>query len=129
MRDPQQDHMRSSGLGAVAFALMIASIVGFGALATVTRIIGAAAIPIWVFAALAAVAIFKGPFAAGGGFDRDSGNAALASGAADFIVFGKLFTSNPDLPARFATGAPLVDFDPTTFYSPGPKGYIDYASL
>lgn len=61
MRDPQQDHMRSSGLGAVAFALMIASIVGFGALATVTRIIGAAAIPIWVFAALAAVAIFKGP--------------------------------------------------------------------
>ena len=61
MQDPQQEHMRSSGLGAMACALMIASIVGFGALATVTRFIGAAAIPIWVFAALAAVAIFKGP--------------------------------------------------------------------
>ena len=73
--------------------------------------------------------LFKGPFAAGGGFDRDSGHAALASGAADFIVFGKLFTSNPDLPVRFAKGAPLVAPDPLTFYSPGPKGYIDYSAL
>lgn len=73
--------------------------------------------------------LFSGPFAAGGGFDRESGNAALASGAADFIVFGKLFTSNPDLPVRFARGAALVDPDPTTFYSPGPKGYTDFATL
>ena len=73
--------------------------------------------------------LFKGPFAAGGGFDRDSGNAALASGMADFIVFGKPFTSNPDLPARFAKGAPLTEPDPATFYSPGPKGYIDFSSL
>jgi hypothetical protein len=36
-----------------------------------------------------------------GAFTLDSGNAMLASGGADFIVFGKLFTSNPDLPARF----------------------------
>ena len=49
--------------------------------------------------------LFKGPFAAGGGFDRESGNALLASGGADYIVFGKLFTSNPDLPQRFAKGA------------------------
>jgi len=73
--------------------------------------------------------LFKGPFAAGGGFSRESGNATLASGAADFIVFGKLFTSNPDLPARFAQGAQLQDPDPSTFYSPGPKGYVDYPSL
>ena len=73
--------------------------------------------------------LFKGPFAAGGGFTRESGNAALASGAADFIVFGKLFTSNPDLPVRFAKGAPLADFDANTFYSPGPKGYTDFPSL
>ena len=73
--------------------------------------------------------LFKGPFAAGGGFNQVSGNAAVASGAADFIVFGKLFTSNPDLPARFARGAPLTDFDTTTFYSAGPKGYVDFPTL
>jgi N-ethylmaleimide reductase len=73
--------------------------------------------------------LFKGPFLAGGGFTQESGNAAIASGVADFIVFGKLFTSNPDLPARFEKSATLVDPDPNTFYSPGPKGYTDYSTL
>jgi N-ethylmaleimide reductase len=73
--------------------------------------------------------LFNGPFAAGGGFTKESGDAALRSGAADFIVFGKLFTSNPDLPARFAKGAALAPFDAGTFYSPGPKGYVDFAFL
>jgi hypothetical protein len=52
--------------------------------------------------------LFSGPFAAGGGFEQQSGNAMLESGGADVIVFGKLFTSNPDLPDRFAAGAPLT---------------------
>jgi N-ethylmaleimide reductase len=73
--------------------------------------------------------LFKGPFLAGGGFTKESGNATLASGAADFIVFGKLFTSNPDLPVRFEKSAALIDPDPNTFYSPGPKGYTDYSAL
>lgn len=73
--------------------------------------------------------LFKGPFAAGGGFTKESGDAMLASGGADFIVFGKLFTSNPDLPVRFEKGAPLVDPDPNTFYGGGETGYITYASL
>lgn len=73
--------------------------------------------------------LYKGTFAAVGGFSRESGNAALASGAADFIVFGKLFVSNPDLPHRFKIGAPLAPWDATTFYSGGVKGYIDYPSL
>jgi len=73
--------------------------------------------------------LFKGPFAAGGGFNKDSGNAMLASGGADFIVFGKLFTSNPDLPVRFERGAALVDPDPNTFYGGGENGYITYVSL
>jgi N-ethylmaleimide reductase len=72
---------------------------------------------------------YNGTFAAGGGFDFASGNAMLASGGADAIVYGKLFTSNPDLPARFAAGAELTPFDPTTFYSPGAKGYTDFHSL
>lgn len=73
--------------------------------------------------------LFDGVFAAGGGFTRDTGNEALRSGLADFIVYGKLFTSNPDLPARFEQDAELTDFNPDTFYSPGPEGYTDYASL
>jgi N-ethylmaleimide reductase len=73
--------------------------------------------------------LFKGPFAAGGGFTKDSGNAMLASGGADFIVYGKLFTSNPDLPARFEKNAPLTDFDANTFYGGGETGYITYPSL
>ena len=70
--------------------------------------------------------LFKGTFAAGGGFTLESADAALESGLADFVVIGKLFTSNPDLPERFAVGAPLVDPDPSTFYTAGAKGYIDF---
>src|SRR5262249_14843925 len=73
--------------------------------------------------------LFNGPFAAGGGFTKDSGNSALASGLADFVVFGKLFTSNPDLPVRFERGAELVPPDPAVFYTPGPEGYTTYKSL
>jgi N-ethylmaleimide reductase len=72
---------------------------------------------------------YPGTFAAGGAFTRESGNAALKSGLADFIVYGKPFLANPDLPARFARGAPLNAPDPGTFYSPGAKGYTDYPTL
>ena len=73
--------------------------------------------------------LFHGPFAAGGGFTKDSGDAVIKSGLADFVVFGQLFTSNPDLPLRFANAAALVSPDPSTFYSPGARGYTDFASL
>jgi hypothetical protein len=33
------------------------------------------------------------------------------------------------LPVRFASDAVLVTPDPSTFYSPGAKGYTDFASL
>ena len=70
--------------------------------------------------------LYPGTFAAGGAFDFASGNAMLASGLADYIVFGKLFTSNPDLAERFANGMDLTPFDATTFYTPGAKGYTDF---
>ena len=34
------------------------------------------------------------------------------------MAFGKLFIANPDLPKRFALGAPLNAPDPSTFYGP-----------
>jgi N-ethylmaleimide reductase len=73
--------------------------------------------------------LFPGPFLAGGGFTQASGHEAIRSGLADFIVYGKLFTSNPDLPGRFAKDAELVVPNPATFYTPGPEGYTSYAPL
>lgn len=64
-----------------------------------------------------------------GGFTKESGTAALKSGLADFIVYGKPFIANPDLPVRFVKDASLAVADPSIFYSPGPKGYIDWPTL
>jgi N-ethylmaleimide reductase len=50
----------------------------------------------------------------------------LDKGDADGIVYGRLFISNPDLPKRLKNGWPLTPYDRKTFYTPGPRGYIDY---
>lgn len=64
-----------------------------------------------------------------GGYDRTSGNGAIAEGAADLVAFGRLFISNPDLPARFAREAGLTPYDRSTFYGGGARGYVDYPAL
>jgi N-ethylmaleimide reductase len=69
---------------------------------------------------------FRGPFILNGGFDRETGNAALAEGQADLISFGSLYLANPDLPERFAEGAPLNPPDRATFYGGDHRGYTDY---
>lgn len=73
--------------------------------------------------------LFSGALLLNGGFDGASGEAAVADGRADAIVYGKSFISNPDLVERIRLDAPLNAFNPKTFYSPGPAGYIDYPSL
>jgi len=70
--------------------------------------------------------IFKGVYFAGAGLDQAKGADILEQGAADAIVYGKLFISNPDLPRRFAEGLPLAADDPKTHYGKGPEGYTDY---
>jgi 2,4-dienoyl-CoA reductase-like NADH-dependent reductase (Old Yellow Enzyme family) len=62
-------------------------------------------------------------------FSYETANQALAAGEADAVAFGKLFVANPDLPKRFALGAPLNTPDPSTFYGTGPQGYTDYPAL
>ena len=64
-----------------------------------------------------------------GGFDAATGDEALASGAADAIAYGVPFIANPDLPARFRTGATLNVPDQEAFYTPGSRGYTDYPFL
>ncbi len=73
--------------------------------------------------------LFRGAYFAGGGLNRDSATELIASGRADAAVFGELFLANPDLPARFAYRTGLNPPDRDTFYTPGPKGYIDYPVL
>ncbi|MGH8782019.1 alkene reductase [Paraburkholderia sp.] len=70
--------------------------------------------------------LFDGPLLHGGGLDHDSGAALVAERKADAAVFGSAYLANPDLPQRFAAGAPLNAPQRDTFYSDGPKGYIDY---
>ncbi|NUO49710.1 MAG: alkene reductase [Polyangiaceae bacterium] len=69
---------------------------------------------------------FGGVFIANQGFTRETAERAIAAGEADAVAFGKLFISNPDLPQRFRSGAPLAPWDDQTFYSDGPGGYTDY---
>jgi 2,4-dienoyl-CoA reductase-like NADH-dependent reductase (Old Yellow Enzyme family) len=73
--------------------------------------------------------IFGGVFVANEAIDFQTGQQLLDEGKADAVAFGKLFIANPDLPARFATGAPLNRPNSATFYAPGPEGYIDYPAL
>ncbi|MEO5646789.1 MAG: alkene reductase [Chitinophagaceae bacterium] len=64
----------------------------------------------------------------GNGYNLDSANKALQNNEADFIAFGRAFINNPDLVQRLAHDLPLAqEADQSTFYTPGEKGYIDYA--
>lgn len=74
----------------------------------------------------AARSAFQGALLVGMGYTPVEAAATVADGTAAAIVFGHHFISNPDLVTRVRSGVPLVEPDPKTFYSPGPKGYIDY---
>ncbi|TDC84254.1 alkene reductase [Actinomadura sp. 7K507] len=58
-----------------------------------------------------------------------AGEQVLAADLADLFSFGRLFISNPDLPARFATGAPLTPHAPALVYGGDAEGYVDYPAL
>jgi len=73
--------------------------------------------------------IYQGVYLAGASFTKESGEALLAQGGADAIVFGTKFLANPDLPERFKVQAPLNEPDQSTFYVPGEHGYTDYPRL
>jgi len=69
---------------------------------------------------------FVGPFIGNGGYSAATADAAIASGHADAVSFGSPYVANPDLVARFASGAALAAPDPATFYQGEAAGYIDY---
>lgn len=70
--------------------------------------------------------LFQGTIISAGGYDYERGNAVLAAGYADLIAYGRLFISNPDLPARFTRNDPLNPYNRATFFGGDARGYTDY---
>lgn len=73
--------------------------------------------------------LFKGVTITNNLYTRDLAIEARRTNSADMIAFSRAYISNPDLVERLRRNAPLNDPDLRTFYSGGPKGYIDYPSL
>jgi len=73
--------------------------------------------------------VFKGALILSGGYDAARAESDLAAGKCDLIAVGRPILANPDLVARWKAGAAVNAPDMSTFYSGGPKGYIDYPAL
>lgn len=69
---------------------------------------------------------FTGPLVANADYDAARADAAIESGYADLVAFGRSFLANPDLPRRLQEGLPLNVPDTETFYNGGAHGYTDY---
>jgi 2,4-dienoyl-CoA reductase-like NADH-dependent reductase (Old Yellow Enzyme family) len=72
---------------------------------------------------------FGGVYIANEQFSIESAQEALHNGTADAIAWGKDFISNPDLPERLRTGAPLNALRPDVIYGTSAEGYTDYPAL
>ncbi len=69
---------------------------------------------------------FKGPIIAAGGFDRAGAETILKAGHADLVAFGRLFSSNPDLPDRLERDLPLTPYVRDAFWGGTEKDYNDF---
>jgi N-ethylmaleimide reductase len=72
---------------------------------------------------------FRGAYIANNGYTRDLAVETLRRDGADLIAFGRPYISNPDLVARLARNAPLVEPDKATIYGRDGVGYTDYPVL
>jgi len=72
---------------------------------------------------------YRGAWMVNNAYDRPMAEAAVASGEADLVAFGKPFIANPDLGRRLREGAPLNPLDNTTLYGGNERGYTDYPAL
>ncbi len=72
---------------------------------------------------------FRGSLMGNMGYSADEAAQAISRGTLSTVAFGHHYVSNPDLVARLRAGAPLVEPDGQTLYSPGPHGYIDYPAI
>jgi 2,4-dienoyl-CoA reductase-like NADH-dependent reductase (Old Yellow Enzyme family) len=71
---------------------------------------------------------FGGAVIHNGSFDAESGAAAIRSGRAAAISFGRPYIANPDLVERFRNGWPLAPVNFDYAYVGDRRGYTDYAT-
>jgi N-ethylmaleimide reductase len=72
---------------------------------------------------------FQGTLIWCGSFTKTTAQAALSTGWADLIAFGRPFVANPDLVARLANNWPLAVAHQSDLYTrDGEKGYTDFPS-
>ena len=74
-------------------------------------------------------ALYRGNLILNNGYGYSSAMAAIESGAADAIAFGRLMLANPDLVERMRRGVPFNPIDYNTFYGGEEHGYTDYPFL
>ncbi len=76
---------------------------------------------------------FGGPLIVNDGFrsltDLETAQQFLAEDLGEAVAVGRLFLANPDLPARWRTGAELNEPVQATFYGGDERGYTDYPAL
>lgn len=69
---------------------------------------------------------FSGKLVLNAEYTPAEAEAAVESGEADAMAFGRAFLANPDLPDRIRRGLPLNAPRPALFYTQGAEGYTDY---
>jgi N-ethylmaleimide reductase len=60
---------------------------------------------------------------------RDEATALVEGAHGDAVAVGRLVIANPDLVQRWSEDAPVNEPDPSSFYTPGARGYTDYPTL
>ncbi len=73
--------------------------------------------------------IYNGTLIINTAFDREKGNRIIDEKLADLVAYGKPYISNPDLVERFEAKAEIAEWDESSFYTPGSKGFTDYPML
>ncbi len=72
-------------------------------------------------------AVFSGPLMGNCGYTQETAEAAIASGQADLIAFGRPYLSNPDLVERFTHDWELnPPADMKSWSAPTAEGYTDF---
>lgn len=69
------------------------------------------------------------PFFSAGGWNDANSWGVVESGRYDALLYGRFFTSNPDMKQRLEKGYPLRMYDRARFYGPFPDretAYTDY---
>jgi N-ethylmaleimide reductase len=72
---------------------------------------------------------FGGVIVLNSDYDKDKAEAAIRSGLADAISFGRPFIANPDLPQRIVRHASWAKDDVKTWYRGDAAGYTDYPGM